>query len=675
VSAIARRFCIPLGLLLLVTLAYWKLALPGAPYVWFDHYDMCELKTPRLQFLARNLHQGRFPLWEPHMWAGQPTLGAGQPGLVYPLTLLFLALPLEDGGLSPAVLNWLFLAMHFTGALFFYLLCRDRGLNRWASAFGATAFSCAGYVGSVPWLDIGHALMCTPLIFLFTLRLWGGAVSLRNCVGLAAALGASWLTGHHEIPLLNSYVVVLGTAAVALYRLAKRRRAEFRMTALVAAALLLGAGLSALQTLPMGEFGRLSKRWVEAPEPIGWSERVPYYVHAQYSVPWEGLRGLVIPIDDPEIFVGFTVAALALAGLAGVRAERWLLHTAMIGLGGLIYSLGAHTPLHRLLYEALPMLDKARTPVRGLFLVTFAISVLGAYGAHRLLERLPRYRAAAAVALLALLLAETARVSWRRMTPFDPARSVCATELVSHRDLAGRLRAEPGLGRITANWSEVMTNLGDLYGFDQLQSFVAAVPANVLRHELQSERTGQLFGVTHHVGKTPVAATDTPIATFARGVRLFRKPPGALPQAWVAHEALRVGGDPQLRQAIQNRAIDLRRTAVMLEATPPLETCAGGEPVEVERPDTDRVVLRARLGCRGLMVLSDAYYPGWRATVDGNPAPIYEAYGALRGVVVEAGAHTVEMRYRPAVVWVGLGVSTTTLLLLVVLALRRSAAA
>jgi hypothetical protein len=220
-----------------------------------------------------------------------------------------------------------------------------------------------------------------------------------------------------------------------------------------------------------------------------------------------------------------------------------------------------------------------------------------------------------------------------------------------------------------------MTNLGDLYGFDQLQSFVAAVPANVLRHELQSERTGQLFGVTHHVGKTPVAATDTPIATFARGVRLFRKPPGALPQAWVAHEALRVGGDPQLRQAIQNRAIDLRRTAVMLEATPPLETCAGGEPVEVERPDTDRVVLRARLGCRGLMVLSDAYYPGWRATVDGNPAPIYEAYGALRGVVVEAGAHTVEMRYRPAVVWVGLGVSTTTLLLLVVLALRRSAAA
>jgi uncharacterized membrane protein YfhO len=46
-------------------------------------------------------------------------------------------------------------------------------------------------------------------------------------------------------------------------------------------------------------------------------------------------------------------------------------------------------------------------------------------------------------------------------------------------------------------------------------------------------------------------------------------------------------------------------------------------------------------------VLTDTWYPGWRATVDGRETPIHEAYGALRGVVLPAGAHTVEFRYRP----------------------------
>ena len=45
--------------------------------------------------------------------------------------------------------------------------------------------------------------------------------------------------------------------------------------------------------------------------------------------------------------------------------------------------------------------------------------------------------------------------------------------------------------------------------------------------------------------------------------------------------------------------------------------------------------------------------PGWVATVDGKPAPIHEAYTFLRGVVVEAGRHRVDMRYRPKSVYWG----------------------
>jgi uncharacterized membrane protein YfhO len=56
-----------------------------------------------------------------------------------------------------------------------------------------------------------------------------------------------------------------------------------------------------------------------------------------------------------------------------------------------------------------------------------------------------------------------------------------------------------------------------------------------------------------------------------------------------------------------------------------------------------------------MVIVSEAWFPGWKATVDGQATPIYEAYGFLRGVVVPRGRHRVEMRYQPAsVIWGGL---------------------
>jgi hypothetical protein len=667
--SVSRNLAIAAGLLLLIVTAYWKLALPGPSYVWFDQYDMCQLEVPRLQFLARSLHEGHFSLWDPNIWAGLPVIGVGQPGPIYPLNVLFFALPLEYGRLSFVALNWLFIAFHFVDAVFFYVFCRDNRIGRLAAAFGALAFSCAGYVGGVPWLDIGNGLTWTPLIFLFALRLWTGRISLRNASLLGAVLGVSWLSGHHEIPLLNSYAVLLGTLILVLFRLAKTRSFDYRLPVLVMFALFLAAAISAVQTLPLWEFGREASRWVGTPEPIDWQTRVPYSIHAQYSLGWKAILGLLIPGGLPTIFVGFSVSILALLGVLFGRSERWLFLTATVGLAGLVYSLGVHTPVHHLLYQLLPMLDKARNPFRGMFLVTFAMSVLAAFGANRLLAHLPRFRSIAGGALIALLLLEVSRVSGRRITALDPAHSVCANEMLSHQDLVAQLRQEPALGRITVNSTELMTNLGDLYGFGQLQSFVAGAPANVLRHELHTAKTERLFGVTNHIGKEPTAPEDRVIATYDKGLRLFRKP-DALPPAWVTHEILRVANDEELRRAIQNPTLDLRKTAVVLETVPSVESCPASEDVDVFRPNTDAVILRAKLQCRGLVVLSDTFYPGWKATVDGRRAEIYEVYGAFRGVLLEAGEHTVRMDYRP--VSVRLGSVITGFAVLIVLVIQNS---
>ncbi|MBK8027780.1 MAG: YfhO family protein [Chloroflexi bacterium] len=61
----------------------------------------------------------------------------------------------------------------------------------------------------------------------------------------------------------------------------------------------------------------------------------------------------------------------------------------------------------------------------------------------------------------------------------------------------------------------------------------------------------------------------------------------------------------------------------------------------------ERIELRVETDAPGLLLLADAYYPGWTATVDGQPAPVYRADVMFRAVPVPAGSHEVVFDYRP----------------------------
>ncbi len=72
------------------------------------------------------------------------------------------------------------------------------------------------------------------------------------------------------------------------------------------------------------------------------------------------------------------------------------------------------------------------------------------------------------------------------------------------------------------------------------------------------------------------------------------------------------------------------------------------------------------------VVISDTYYPGWSATVDGQPTPLYMANGIVRGIVVYGrGGHTVEFRYAPATFRWGSLITAGSLLAIGYLWLRR----
>jgi len=73
-----------------------------------------------------------------------------------------------------------------------------------------------------------------------------------------------------------------------------------------------------------------------------------------------------------------------------------------------------------------------------------------------------------------------------------------------------------------------------------------------------------------------------------------------------------------------------------------------------------RLALEVHCERPGILVLSEAYYPGWRATVNGQDAPIYKVNGTFRGVRVDAGDNAVLMVYTPTMLRVGCIASLAT---------------
>ena len=69
------------------------------------------------------------------------------------------------------------------------------------------------------------------------------------------------------------------------------------------------------------------------------------------------------------------------------------------------------------------------------------------------------------------------------------------------------------------------------------------------------------------------------------------------------------------------------------------------------------------------LVTSDVFYPGWRATVDGEPKSIFQTDYVLRGVSVPAGRHLVRFEFRPPSLFYGAGISILSILLLAACAL------
>jgi uncharacterized membrane protein YfhO len=81
--------------------------------------------------------------------------------------------------------------------------------------------------------------------------------------------------------------------------------------------------------------------------------------------------------------------------------------------------------------------------------------------------------------------------------------------------------------------------------------------------------------------------------------------------------------------------------------------------------EPEEIRISTKLDGDGFLVLTNQYYPGWEATVDGTPARILRANYLFCSVPLTAGEHKVVFRYRPKSVRLGIAFTSIGLLLLV----------
>jgi Bacterial membrane protein YfhO len=695
---------------------YWKLTL-STQFDWMSGPDFAEQVLPWFQLQAHEWHLGRFPLWDPYVWAGQPLFGQAQPGAAYPLNWLLFLLPLQNGHIAGWALAWYYVVIHLMAAWFSYLLCRDLGRSRTASLAGGLIFSLSGYLGNISWPQMINGAVWAPLIFLFQFR----ATRSRPWVNAALSgmfLGVAFLSGHHQVPVF----IALAWVGVWIYLIAGNRR-----LAIPAALAVVFTGLAgAMQTLPAYEYGHLAKRWVSAPDPVVWGQPVPYFVHAEYDLKAFSFFGIVFPgvkmHYDP--FLGVVAFSLALLAIAALWRDGRVRLLAVIALGAIVYSLGHNSVFQGFLYGLLPEIDKARSPSAAVLVFQCAAAALAAFGVDELATSWrPRFTwilagfgaftlalvqfvlfanklafpfddrviltgviALAAAALFAaygrgalttpqanvllvlLLLFELGNgVQNALMDRSDRNQMQWLDKIYANTDIADYLRKQPGFQRAEVAQDAFAPNWGAWNGVEMHGGKGASALVDLLDSEFFGITGRRMFGVAYTIAKAPERDSGELVFTGASGMKVFRR--DAFPRAWAVHELLQVANIGEGNIAIGRDPESFHHKAYIAGKPPRVEACAAPETVQLIEHDADRLTIRADLACDGMVVLSDAFYPGWRARVDHRPAGIFQVNGAMRGVLVPRGSHTVTMRYRPWTVY--LGAALTLLGILIPLCLVR----
>lgn len=332
--------------------------------------DLGRTYIPLYSFIADSIKTyGQIPLWRPDQMMGDTAIGNPLSSLLYPPNLMFIFLPADLGAI-------VYLYLHFLLALVAtYYLAKTFGFSK-SSAFAAAVFY--GFsTKMLVHLEAGHITMIAafsylPLLFLSVREIFKKTRFFYMTTG-AVALTFMYIT----YPTIFLYAAIF-TGVYILYRItfgeSKKKLLPFIFLTTVA------AGLVAATLLPQLEYGKYSTRSQLKYEDVA----IPLWNREKFMTslvfPYQSVNGL-----DHESFLYLGAVPIIFGALGFLYLEkRKKLFLVALSILTLLFIAGESTPVFRIAYDLFPPLQYTRVTTRPWFVVALLAALLAAYGLGRI---------------------------------------------------------------------------------------------------------------------------------------------------------------------------------------------------------------------------------------------------------------------------------------------------
>jgi hypothetical protein len=141
-----------------------------------------------------------------------------------------------------------------------------------------------------------------------------------------------------------------------------------------------------------------------------------------------------------------------------------------------------------------------------------------------------------------------------------------------------------------------------------------------------------------------------------------------MPRAFIVHQAEIISQRDMIFARLKDKHFDFRNS-IIIEKDPPEKMPPRNQSplydqssVKILDYQPNRITLEATMENEGFLVLSDTYYPGWKAYANDRELEIYPADYMLRSIYLDKGSYQVRFVYDPLPLKIGLGISLLTLL-------------
>jgi hypothetical protein len=694
---------------------FWQIATLRAVNVQDDIFasDLWNDRLPARAFIGASLKRGDSVAWMPGIYTGFPSLAQVEIGALYPTNLLLFGL------FSPyAAIAWAQILPLAIAGIGTFCLAGELGLPLVAKLFAAGVFALSGFlVVHLRQLNMVDAAAWIPFLFLFVERIASGRRG-RSPLWLALVWLLQLLAGHPQV----SYFTALVLSG---YFLARRWQERSNVAwpfghALggVVLPLAIGTLAAAVVLIPAAELSRLTYRQAG----LGFDEATRYAVSPLSLWTFFSPSLFGDARDDsfrlPGLFweqygyAGVLPALSTIVAIVVCRRNRYVRLFAGIAVVSFLLVLGKNTPVFGWAFAAVPGMRYFRFPTRFLVFVDLAIALLGAFGVAACLEALGAARrslvAAAVIGVTAAdlwihLARQVPQVEWQRwLSPIgterilaearrsnpEPWRYYTLDASFVHGETYHAAHGWSGdLAPYVALRALLQPSFNLLFDLESPDGYANLVPREYeaiwgsekklgirsIRHletgELEPEvaRMLRLFNVRYLL--SPMVLRSEAFSATARSAEGMNVYEIAAPLArgFVVGETIRVASSEEALGRMTGADFDPARQAIVEGGG--VELPAGAAPstnVRVVGRSNAELALRASLDRPGLLVVSEGYYPGWQATVDGAAAPIFRVNVMMRGVILAAGEHEIVFRFRSPSVAAGAIVSALAIALLIV---------